>query len=37
MTGPRLTVLTLARLIFVGLCVAGVFAVCWAISLGDPR
>lgn len=33
MTGPRLTVLTLARLIFLGLCIAGVIAVCWAVNL----
>lgn len=32
MTGPRLTVLTLARLIFIGLCIAGVIAAGWAVS-----
>ena len=33
MTGPRLTPLTIARLIYVALCVAGVVAVCWTINL----
>jgi hypothetical protein len=37
MTGPRLTIRTFCALLFVALCVAGVLAICWALSLGDPR
>lgn len=37
MTGPRLTLSSIYRLILVALCVAAVVGVCWTLKQWSPR